>query len=467
MGRRGGARPTAPAAVKRAAVAAVLCAAAACGTDARAADWVGSFRLPASADAVDVLVRLDASRATVWMGYGHSARSVVSATVRGAHVRFTVPGGIVFDGRAIGRRLSGTVSQGKVRGAFRLARGSSRTLPLYGLYRSAAGETVTVVRARGYTPWLVEVPSGRVHGIGPTLTVGTLLGDTSGNGSIAAGANALTWRGTTYERVALRQREVRVGANAATLTLPPGAGPFPAVVMVHGSGPTTREEFQVFAAYCASLGIAVLADDKRGVGQSAGRYPGEAATSATLDVLARDAQAEVRYLAALPQVDKTRVGLLGDSQAGWIIALAAAREPLVHWAVPLVAPTVTVGESDAWGSLAGESRSLPGGTRAEMIQQVRALGPVGFDPRPYLAKLAIPVLWVFGDDDRNVPTELCVDALRALKSGHDFSWAVLPMQHALLLLPDGLYDSLARSPGFAPGLYPAIGDWLRSRRLVG
>jgi len=66
----------------------------------------------------------------------------------------------------------------------------------------------------------------------------------------------------------------------------------------------------------------VLADDKRGVGQSTGAYPGERASAATLDVLARDAQREVRYLASQPKIDGSRVGLLGDSQAGWIIALA-------------------------------------------------------------------------------------------------------------------------------------------------
>jgi cephalosporin-C deacetylase-like acetyl esterase len=70
------------------------------------------------------------------------------------------------------------------------------------------------------------------------------------------------------------------------------------------------------------------------VGQSTGVYPGERAIPSTIDLLARDAQAEVRYLASLPEVDPARVGLLGDSQAGWIIALAAARERAVRWAVP-------------------------------------------------------------------------------------------------------------------------------------
>src|SRR5207248_9916328 len=110
-----------------------------------------------------------------------------------------------------------------------------------------------------------------------------------------------------------------------------GRGPFPAAVMVHGSGPQTREEFTVFSAYCALLGIAVLADDKRGVGQSRGSYPGDLATDSTIETLARDAELETHFLAKLPAIDPKRVGLFGDRQAGWIIAYAAAHQPAVHW----------------------------------------------------------------------------------------------------------------------------------------
>ena len=259
---------------------------------------------------------------------------------------------------------------------------------------------------------------------------------------------------------------MRVGVDAATLTLPEGAGPFPAVAMVHGSGPQTCAEFQAFAAYCALLGIAVLADDKRGVGESGGVYPGERATTATIDVLAHDAQAEARYLAALPGVDPERVGLLGDSQARWIIALAAAREPVVRWAIPIVGPAVSEGETAAFAGLAGKSVTPPSAPRPQMLAQVRAAGPSGFDPRPYLRVLTIPVLWVYGDDDRNVPTELCVDALEALRRGHDFSWTVLHMTHTPLELPDGLLSSLPRSSGFEARFYPAIGAWLRARAIV-
>ena len=436
---------------------------------AATASWTGTYTLPAGAAPVGVSVVVHGATATVALGPGHSSSTEVRVRAAGSRLRFGLPGlpaDVAFDGRVKGRRATGVVSQGKLRGTFTLARGASNVLPLLGVYNGADGGGIAIVKAEGLAPWLVELPSGAVHGIGPSLTVGDKLGDTSGNGSIAVDATGLMWKGMHYARLSLRQREVRVGVDAATLTLPPGPGPFPAVAMVHGSGPQTREEFQVFAAYCELLGIAVLADDKRGVGQSRGTYPGERASDDTVDVLARDAQAEVRFLAGLPGVDPKRVGLLGDSQAGWIIALAAAREPAVRWALPLAGPTVSVDETDVWGGLAGKSQTAPSGSEAAMLAQVRARGPAGFDPRPSLRKLAIPVFWVFGDDDRNVPTKLCVEALEQLKPGHDFSWVVLPMTHALLELPTGLYSSLLRSRGFEPGLYPAVGDWLRGHGLV-
>jgi hypothetical protein len=373
---------------------------------------------------------------------------------------------LAFDGRIHGRSLAGSVTQGKLRGELRLARGTSRVLPLLGVYRAADGGAVAVMQAKGLAPWLVEIPSGATHGIGASLTVGERLGDTAGNGSIVVERDGIAWNGAHYRRVSLRQREVRVGVAAATLTLPVGPGPFPAVVMVHGSGPQQRDEFQTFAAYCELLGIAVLADDKRGVGQSGGTYPGERATDSTVAVLAEDVQAEARFLAALPQVDSKRVGVLGDSQAGWIIALAASREPAVRWAVPIVGPTVSVDETDAWAELAGKGVSPPSGSEESMLAQVRARGAGGFDPRPSLRKLAIPALWIFGDDDRNVPTKLSVEALQQLRPGHDFSWVVLPMTHTPIELPTGLFSSLPASHGFVRGFFPALGDWLRGHGLT-
>jgi uncharacterized protein len=432
--------------------------------------WTGTYALPAAASPVAIDVRVQGTTAVVSLGPGHAATQRVSVTLRGKRVRFVLPGSpqnVVFDGIVHGKSLAGGVRQGALRGTFSMRRGATKVVELLGVYRSSAGAGVAVTEADGLSPTLIEFRSGAVHGVGASLTVGERLGDTRGNGAIVTDATGFTWKGTHYARLALRQREVRLGVDAATLTLPPGAGPFPAVAMVHGAGPRTRDEFDIFTAYLALNGIAVLADDKRGVGESRGAYPGDAASAANIDLLARDVQREVAFLATVPQIDKKRIGLFGDSQAGWIAPLAASRVARVHWLVLNSAPTVSVGETDDWAALAGESESPPVGTRAQMLAQVRKDGPSGPDAGPWLRKLAIPALWMFGSDDRNVPTELCVERLQALKPGHDFSWVVLPTAHTPLVLPTGLLSSLPRSPGFDPGFFPALGSWLRTHGLVG
>ena len=100
-----------------------------------------------------------------------------------------------------------------------------------------------------------------------------------------------------------------------------------------------------------------------------------------------------------------------------------------------------------------------------MLAQVRQAGASGFDPLPYLRKLSIPGLWLFGSDDRNVPTELCLERLDPLEASHDYGTVVLPTAHTPLVLPTGLLSSLPRSPGFDPRFFPAIGDWLARHHL--
>jgi uncharacterized protein len=472
-------RPAARAKLTRLALALLLSAlvlaeGGALGAATIAADWVGTYRLPAAAEHVTIAISLHGATATVALGPGHSSAQDVKARVEGSRVRFSLPGlpGTVdFDGRLRGAQIEGSVSQGTLRGSFRLRRGTAPSVSALGLYRSAAGATVAVIQAQGLPTWLVELPGGRTHGLNVALTtVGSRLGETRGDGTLEVDRGGLTWTrqgtATRYDRVRLRQQEVRLGRLAGTLTLPTGAGSFPAAVLVHGSGPTGRQDLQTFAAYLASTGVAVLAADKRGIGQSGGVFPGERATPSTIGTLAADARAEVRFLGTLPRIDRSRIGLLGPSQAGWIIALAAARDRAVRWAVPLVGPTTTVGETDLFTQLAGAEQSPPSGTRAQMLAEIRSQGPSGFDPVPSLRTLSIPVLWIYGDDDRNVPTELCLERLRSISAGHDFTTVVLPMTHALIDLPNGLYSSLRQSRGFNAGLFPAVGEWLRSKGVA-
>lgn len=136
---------------------------------------------------------------------------------------------------------------------------------------------------------------------------------------------------------------------AATLTLPPGRGPFPAVVLITGSGPQDRDEalaghrpFYVLADALTRRGIAVLRADDRGVGKSTGD------TLGTSEDFARDALAGVRYLLQRPRIDAGRIGLLGHSEGGLIAPLAVtsrmADADKVAFLVLLAGPGVPLGE---------------------------------------------------------------------------------------------------------------------------
>jgi pimeloyl-ACP methyl ester carboxylesterase len=120
---------------------------------------------------------------------------------------------------------------------------------------------------------------------------------------------------------------------AGTLTMPKGDGPFPAVVLVTGSGPQDRDEslmghkpFLVIADYLTRHGIAVLRYDDRGFGASTGNF-----VTATTEDFASDAAAGIAFLAGHEKIDAARIGLVGHSEGGLIGAmLAAADERLAH-----------------------------------------------------------------------------------------------------------------------------------------
>lgn len=112
---------------------------------------------------------------------------------------------------------------------------------------------------------------------------------------------------------------------AGTLTIPDGDGRSdrrPAIVLLGGSGPAPRAGVAAYARQLADLGLVTLAFDKRGSGESTGDW-----TDASLDDLADDATAAMRFVAARPEVETARVGVWGVSQAGWVVPLLASRSP--------------------------------------------------------------------------------------------------------------------------------------------
>ena len=112
---------------------------------------------------------------------------------------------------------------------------------------------------------------------------------------------------------------------AGSLRLPETEGPFPAFVLLTGTGPQDRNETiagrPVFAALASALaerGIASLRLDDRGVGQSGGDF-----AAATPQVFADDAAAALAFLRARPEIDAGRAGLLGHSEGSVTAFLAA------------------------------------------------------------------------------------------------------------------------------------------------
>ncbi|MCC3154799.1 alpha/beta fold hydrolase [Hymenobacter sp. BT770] len=127
---------------------------------------------------------------------------------------------------------------------------------------------------------------------------------------------------------------------AGTYTVPADMGPFPAVVLLTGSGPEDRNEtilghqpFAVLADYLTRHGIAVLRFDDRGVGQSGGTLAGTTSADYTTD-----AQAALAWLRAQPGIVKNHVGLLGHSQGGTAAIGAAQQAGGPDFLVLLAAP---------------------------------------------------------------------------------------------------------------------------------
>ena len=127
---------------------------------------------------------------------------------------------------------------------------------------------------------------------------------------------------------------------AGTLTFPSGPGPFPAAILIAGSGPHDRDEnvaghrpFLVLADHLTRKGVAVLRYDKRGIGKSTGNFD-----QATTEDFAGDATAAFDYLKSRKEINAKKMGFIGHSEGGLIAPMIASRSSDVAWVVLLAAP---------------------------------------------------------------------------------------------------------------------------------
>jgi fermentation-respiration switch protein FrsA (DUF1100 family) len=303
---------------------------------------------------------------------------------------------------------------------------------------------------------------------------------------------------------------------AATFTVPPGKGPFPAVVLVHGSGSINRDgesfghrPFLVLADHLSRQGIAVLRYDKRGVGKSSGNLR----EATTLD-LATDAEAAVRFLRGRAEVDAGHIGVIGHSEGGLIAPLLASRDAAIGFVVLLAAPGIRgdgllleqldlqarargVPESAIardraltqalFAAMTAEPKlddavrkaglifdeaerkgEIPAGTGKSMLQRFGTPwfhSLLSYEPAPALQATRQPILVLNGELDLQVPAAAVLPAIRtALKDNPRAVVKALPkLNHEFQTAKTGSraeYGQIEET--LAPLLLDTVSDWIRA-----
>jgi len=308
---------------------------------------------------------------------------------------------------------------------------------------------------------------------------------------------------------------------AGTLTFPRGKGPFPAVILITGSGPQDRNEsllghkpFLVLADYLTRQGIAVLRVDDRGVGGSTGSVP-----NSTTENFAADVTAGIEFLKTRKEIDPKQIGLIGHSEGGLVASMVAAENGDVAFIV-LMAGAGLTGEEILY--MQGAMMMKANGANADQLAKQRATQKSMFkilkeekdpaaaekrlreelskslteeekkkseqtiavhiklantpwfryyltlDPRPALRKVRCPVLALNGENDLQVSAnENLREIEAALKAGgnNDVTIARLPkLNHLFQTSETGSPNEYIKiEETIAPVALSAIGDWILKR----
>ncbi len=281
-------------------------------------------------------------------------------------------------------------------------------------------------------------------------------------------------------------REVKVGkgesALGGTLTVPVGAGPFPAAVLVHGSGPHNRDEtilanrpFKDIAEGLSSDGIVVMRYDKR-----TWAHPGSLKTVNVDAEVIDDAVAAIALLRSQPEVNRNKVLVIGHSlgaglapeiaaraHADGVVMLAPPGLPLPQTIVRqyryLQMPASTIAETDKTAHLI-MTRSLPPGdffhgAPASYYYDLDSRDEVGF-----ARKLDKPILILRGDRDFQVIDDDIAVWRTGLKGRPYVSIERLPRLNHLFIAGDGKPGSDEYSiPNYvAPDVIERIARFVKS-----
>jgi len=366
-----------------------------------------------------------------------------------------------------------------------------------GLYRFESGRTLSVIVSPEYsagglkffsqTMMMTDFESGALRGLYPLEDLTYAVGALRVVGAPFAGrihfisdnnekVTGLMWRGDKNDatssgeiatRVEYRQEEITFTSADGTqlaglLSWPESNMPVPAFMMIHGSEPGTRHNFgnKVMAHFMLSRGFAILNYDKRGAGDSDGTYQ-ESANTGNLQKLSEDAIAGVEYLASRPEIDAGFIGLVGFSQAGWVIPLAALQSKTVTHMVILSGPVSSTLQESIFSDYTNDGDTAVDYDDAKITQRLHESKLGGFDPLPVIAELTQPGLWLWGSVDKSVPVTFSAENLQTIiDSGKkDFSYQVFPNgDHNLNDSPHGLFAEIPYSPGVL--FYGTLAEWL-------
>lgn len=277
---------------------------------------------------------------------------------------------------------------------------------------------------------------------------------------------------------------------AGTLTLPRHASrtrTVPAVVTITGSGPQDRDEalpivpgyrpFRELADSLGRRGIAVLRLDDRGVFRSGGN----AARATTAD-FADDIRAALAWLRNRPEIDGSRLALVGHSEGGIIAPMIAATDSALAGIVLLAAPSRTGRHVVEYQNRAAVERdsTIPSGARdsvvAAAMRQLESVAEtqpwvrffLDYDPVTTAKRVRVPVLILQGETDRQVTQDQAGELAAAFRAGgnRDVTVQVFPAtNHLFMADPDGnpaRYASLG-TRSVRPQVMTMIADWLVTR----
>ena len=330
-----------------------------------------------------------------------------------------------------------------------------------------------------------------------TAAAGVAAGSLAAQGGPAPAVKAPVVRGdysapagAPYEAIAVTVPSPEGHTLAGTLTLPRGASrahPVAAIVTITGSGPEDRDEslpgvagyrpFRQFADSLGRRGIAVLRMDDRGYGESTGKHKG--ATSADF---ADDIRAGLAYLRTRPEIDASRLALLGHSEGGLIAPLVALNEPALRGIVLLAGPSKGGREIlqyqltnliDHDSSLAGARKDSALASIPARIDSLAASDAwmkffLEYDPLATARQVKVPVLILNGGTDQQVtPDQVPVLAAAFREGGNqDVTAHVFPdLDHLFVYDPSGFPGGYARlvNPRVEPEVVGMAVDWLAVR----